>query len=94
MSKRTVEERLKSLEEWRDALTQACFQAPKAPQKQDVAIIKRFPVDLQQHLEEKDGKIYAEYVSSEKFAAIAQAAERLGYERVVAGKDSHWRKKK
>ena len=93
MSKRTVEERLKSLEEWRDAVTQACFQTPKAPQTK-IPIIERFPVDLQEHLKEKDGKIYAEYVSSEKFAAIAQAAEKLGYERVVAGKDSHWRKKK
>lgn len=100
----SLEERVKSLEEWRDAVSQACFMAPKkseptpAPKQEPLndlsatELAQEFPEDLRQHLTIKGGKIYNEYVSTDKFIAINDIAKSLGYERISAGKDSHWRK--
>ena len=95
----SLEDRVKSLEEWRDALTQACFQAPKTPVGTTTEtpltateIAGQFPEDLRQHLtvNAKEGWIKSEFVSSEKFAAISKRAEELGYKRIVDGKNTRW----
>jgi hypothetical protein len=91
----SLEQRVKSLEEWRDAVTQACFQAPKKEVQQGTAqsdVILNFPQHLRQHLTVKDNKIFTEYVSREKFMEINEAAKTLGYE-YVSGKGAHWEKK-
>ena len=56
-------------------------------------VIAKFPADLQQHLTVKDGEVYSEFVSRDKWMLINNAAKSLGYEYVSDGKNSRWRKK-
>jgi hypothetical protein len=68
-------------------------QKPPTPKpKETPYAITKFPQHLQQHLTVKNGKIYSEYVSKEKWSEINEAAKQLGYE-YVGGKGAHWIKK-
>jgi hypothetical protein len=67
------------------------FQPSTSPPQQSV--IEKFPAELRQHLAFENGKLYSEYVSKEKWTQMNIEAEKLGYEWVKAGKDSHWRVK-
>jgi hypothetical protein len=58
-------------------------------------VIDQFPEPLRKHLSEKDGKIYTEYVSRERWGEINEAAKTLGYKWVkdtADPKQSHWGK--
>lgn len=52
--------------------------------------INQLPTELRQHLTYKEGKIYSEYTSREKWTQINQALKDLGYEWISDGKNSHW----
>ena len=68
-------------------------EKPVAEQpKETPYAITKFPEHLQQHLSLKNGNVYTEYVSREKWSEINEAARQLGYE-YVGGKGSHWTKK-
>ena len=56
-------------------------------------VIAEFPAELQQHLSVKDGAIYCEYVSRDKWTEINNQAKELGYKWVSEGKNSRWQKK-
>ena len=62
--------------------------AAEQPKETPYAITK-FPEHLQQHLSLKNGNVYTEYVSREKWSEINEAARQLGYE-YVGGKGAHW----
>ena len=68
-------------------------EKPVAEQSKETPYaITKFPEHLQQHLSLKNGNVYTEYVSREKWSEINEAARELGYE-YVGGKGSHWTKK-
>ena len=65
------------------------------PQKEAItpqAVAEAFPPDLRQYLTITENTIKNEYVSPEKFAQISAIAEKLGYKRIVDGKNSRWEK--
>lgn len=99
-------ERIKSLEQWRDAVTQACFQAPVKTEtaqlkqefqrlvpkldEQSTDVLSEFPEEVRGHLKVEGNMIRMEYVSSQKYSVIAEVAKKLGYRWVSAGKNSRW----
>lgn len=93
-------ERIKSLEQWRDSIIQACFQAPKSAEAKPIPkaeykmsigeIAEKFPEDLRQHLTITADTIKTEFVSRDKWLKMDEIAKSLGYKYVSAGKDSHW----
>lgn len=58
----------------------------------DDLILESFAPELRQHLTVKDGKIYSEYVSQDKYGQIKEAARNLGYHWISDGKNSHFEK--
>jgi hypothetical protein len=75
--------------------TEESVNAPKAKPEQPTPqpvnpVIAKFPVELQQHLTEKNGQIFSEYVSNEKWKAINAEAKALGYKWISDGKNSRW----
>lgn len=68
-------------------------ESKNAPQPKATSIIDQFPPSYRDFLTLKDGEIYCEYVSKEKWTEINNVARDLGYEYVSDGKNSHWRKK-
>jgi hypothetical protein len=69
------------------------FQKGASQLAEATGILVKFPPELSNHLNVKDGKIYCEYVSKERWTEINGFAKDLGYEWVSAGKESHWQKK-
>ena len=68
-------------------------EKPVAEQpKETPYAVTKFPGHLQEHLSVKNGKIYCEFVSREKWGEINEAAKQLGYKWVSAGKESRWEK--
>jgi hypothetical protein len=66
--------------------------APTPSPSPPTTILQKFPPELRQHLSLKEGKVYTEFVSREKFAVIAEAATTLGYSWVSDGKNSCFKK--
>lgn len=101
----SLEERVKSLEQWRDSVAQACFQAPKkdVPQAPSAlgtqqALLNNFPEELAEIINVSDmggeWRITKTLDRSDEgkraFARICSIVEQLGGTWNPAGKDSHW----
>ena len=67
-------------------------EKPAEQPKETPYAVTKFPGHLQEHLSVKNGKVYCEFVSREKWGEINEAAKQLGYKWVSAGKESRWEK--
>lgn len=97
---RNLEARIKSLEDWQQAIARTCIAAPtpqpKPTDKTVDDIRKIFPEELEKRLSfNEDGPYivvtFKEFLGSETFAKIASAIRGIGGEYISAGKDSRFR---
>jgi hypothetical protein len=103
----SIEERLKALEDWQQALARV-FLAPPQPVKSPATLANEnrpqatsnvrmlFPEDIEAQLnfEVKGNYVIVkpkQFLGSERFAKISQTIRTKGGEYISAGKDSHWR---